>query len=145
MREDSEIKYLGALQQTNDFGGLKFHRNIRPSDVDGAVCLGLDGCIDFKGNLFIFFEGKKYGVSMPLGQEGMYNSLCDAIQNSPGKDAIWILYTHGQPNDKVVNVADSICVFYYYKGKKHLCKKSRTVQDVCNSIIDSFKKKGKRI
>lgn len=131
MRSDSEILYANRLKQAMDFGGMRYHRNIRPSDIDGVI--------DFGGNLFIFIEGKVTGTPESVGQNRMLETLADTIQEA-GKECVVIYFNHNTPTDEVVDVQNGNCYKRYYKREyKHL--ELTTVGDTIDRILQHFEAK----
>ncbi len=131
MRADSEILYTKRLKQAMDFGGLRYHRNIRPSDIDGVL--------DFGGNLFIFIEAKVIGTPESVGQNRLLENLADTIQLA-GKECVVLWFNHNTPTDEVVDVQNGSCYKRYYKSQyKHL--DFTTVGNIIDRILKHFKAK----
>jgi len=102
------IKYLERYKQLNDFTGLRYQRNITPSDIDGVI--------DFGGNAFVFLEGKLIGAPAQIGQDILFKNLCDSIVKS-GLQAIVIYYHHNEPPDKIINVSECDVFKKYWNGE----------------------------
>ena len=131
MRADSEILYANRLKQAMDFGGMRYHRNIRPSDIDGVL--------DFGGNLFIFIEAKVKGTPESVGQNRLLETLADTIQMA-GKECVELWFNHNTPTDEVVDVQNGNCYKRYYNSQyKHL--DLTTVGDIIDRILEHFKAK----
>jgi len=91
-------------QQINDFSGLIRQRNITPTDIDGVI--------DYGGKSFIYMEGKFQDAPLPTGQR----KAIEAIVRSHIKslcNCIAIVFTHSQPAEFDVNVAECVVTEIY--------------------------------
>lgn len=70
MANEPLIRNRANLAQVCDFRSLRFGK-ITPTDIDGLI--------DFGGRLWVVFELKYVGASMPRGQELAFERLCDAL------------------------------------------------------------------
>jgi len=101
----------GAIQnrerymQGRDFSGMRFPRNITPSDLDGVI--------EFSDKLFIFFEFKAEGAPMPTGQRLMLERLADTVC-AAGKVGVAMICDHNQPSDIDIACHEAIVREYRY-------------------------------
>jgi hypothetical protein len=111
---DSELKRgqigdVAKATQWRDYSGLRFERNITPTDIDGSV--------DFDGELFVMLEHKSKGAPMSYGQRLHLESITKAI-NSGGKNAACLICEHDTPTDQPINGADAKVVEYLWWGNQ---------------------------
>ena len=100
------ISHRERSRQINDFQGLRFERNITPTDIDGLV--------DFAGRLFIYFELKYGDKQIDTGQRMALEAVVDSHQ-AACRHAYAIIATHNVANPADdVDVANCIVSAYYY-------------------------------
>jgi len=114
-----KIRFPDRARQIKDYTGLKFERNITPSDIDGAM--------DFGGELFVFLEYKMTGCQMPGGQRRFLASMCDAINTS--KDAVVLVAEHNTPIGEEIDCANAAVVEFRCKWADgwHMVPESMTM------------------
>jgi len=129
------IKYRARALQVNDFSGLVRHRGITPTD--------LDGCLDYRGQAFIFMEGKFQDAPTPKGQKMFLENLCNAVLNG-GKFACAIIYTHNAPSSKDIDVASAIVKEVFWDRQWGL-ENERTVKQFITAYEKYLMKIGLKI
>lgn len=101
-------------RQLMDFSDLKVNGNITPTDIDGYI--------ELKNTLFMFYEYKYKNPTLEGGQKLAYKNLVDIINTVDGKHAVLFLCTHNVHNPETVVMGGSCIVdrFWYkhqwYKG-----------------------------
>lgn len=91
------IYNVERYKQLLDFSGLRFERNITPTDIDMFL--------DFGGKEFIVGEFKKTGNSMPYGQELALNQLLKNLSRNPRNEVLGFVAEHNTPVDQQINAA----------------------------------------
>lgn len=114
-----EIIHRNRAKQINSFTGLIRRRGITPTDIDGAI--------EYKGNLFIFLEGKHKDALMPLGQKLFLENVCNAI-TSDNKLSVAILYNHSIDSHLDVDVSECIVKKIFWYGEWKNFKEQWTVK-----------------
>lgn len=84
------IRDRDRIRQIKRFGGLRFERNIAPTDIDAFL--------EFGNELFIFIETKYGRTALPAGQRLALERLCDACASSTRK-SILLLTSHTESGD----------------------------------------------
>lgn len=84
------IRNRDFMRQIKRFHGLKFERNIAPTDIDAFL--------DFGGRLFVFIETKHGTTALPKGQRMALERLCDACQAQHRK-SILLVTSHTDGGD----------------------------------------------
>lgn len=116
-------------RQLMDFSGLKYGK-ITPTDIDGFI--------EMKNKLFVFYEFKNKAAKQPYGQQLAETNLIDALRLA-GKEAVMILCRHNQNNfEKEINAASCIVEKYYYNSKWY-DGDNRTAKQVTDSFIEYTK------
>ncbi len=99
-----KIIHRQRAAQIRDFGGLRYG-NITPTDIDGLI--------EYKDKLFIFFELKCSGVDLPYGQALAIQRICDSLN----KPSIAFVANHDTPLDQDIDTANAIVCSYYWHGR----------------------------
>jgi hypothetical protein len=135
--DESEIIYHNRIKQVLDYAGMKRHRNIRPSDIDGVY--------DYNGVAFLYIEAKKEGRDIDNGQRMLYENICKSHQKA-GHEAATIMFTHNTSPSEVINTATQSVIKIYYNGRwVDMSNKKKTVIDVVEGFEESCIKKGLKI
>lgn len=124
--ERGKIRNPKIASQLVDFSGLRFERNITPTDHDGFL--------DFGGELFIWLEYKFEGTKMPFGQQLAYERECDACRKG-GVKSLVIEAFHNTPESEQIDGAAAMVSRYYCFGQWRLPKTPITVR----AAIDKFR------
>ncbi len=129
-----EVKNENAFKQRILFRNLIRQDKITPTDIDGLI--------DYKGNAFVFIEGKKGNKDMPYGQELAYKNLIHALDGN-GKFAICILFKHNTPNNKNIVAHDKeVDSIYMYSEELEIWQwKVPDRKITVLEAIDTFEKK----
>lgn len=102
------IRHKARASQIIDYTGVRFG-NATPSDLDGAI--------ELKNKLFIFFEYKhKNAAPISTGQRIFLERLTDAL-DSAGKTAVTIIGQHSAPVEDEINAAKSKALEVRWKGE----------------------------
>lgn len=102
------IQHKPRARQLVDYSGMRFERNITPTDIDGLWTDGDDtpyavsGLVEFNGREVFIFEFKLAGAKMPQGQRVALERLTGLIEKG-GAKAYFIAAQH-----RHTNVAESI-------------------------------------
>lgn len=83
---NDKINNKDRARQLYLFEGMNLMRNIVPTDIDMFV--------EYNSRLFILAEGKYMDNVMTRAQKQAFESLCDAISNSPNHIMWLLLYRH---------------------------------------------------
>jgi hypothetical protein len=107
----SEIRNVTHLAQVLDFEGMKYERNIRPTNID-VPPVGM--FLDFAGSLFIFAE-LKYGAiedehCMEAGQLAAFEKLCDTTENG-GVKCYFLVASHNDSGERILVAKATVVVF----------------------------------
>lgn len=106
--ERGEVYNDAAFNQKMLFSGMKYERNITPTDWDLFI--------DFNGNLFIYGEGKKVPADLTIGQKKSIEHVCNS-HSAAGNIAVGFMFEHNVDSSLPVFVKDQLVVKYYWKGK----------------------------
>lgn len=104
-----KIRNRDYASQIRDFSGLRFE-NITPTDIDGHI--------DYKNKLSIWFEAKHGDAPLPYGQRLAFERICDDIQRG-GKPCIFFIATHNTSGD--IAFTDVEVREYRWHGQWHQC------------------------
>lgn len=110
------IQHRNRARQIVDFSGLKIG-TITPTDIDGLI--------EYKNKLYLFFELKLIGVSLPYGQELALTRLIDSLN----KPAILFVAEHATPANEDIAAAGCVILKYYYAKEWHEPKRVMTLHD----------------
>jgi len=101
MDNRGKIKNMARYDQSKriDFSGMRFERNITPTDVDMAL--------EFKGNEFIFGEYKLEGADFLHGQKLCMENMCLAISSDKRKRVLAFLAEHNASVDQVIDASSA--------------------------------------
>lgn len=119
-----KIEHRERAAQIRDFSGLRYG-NITPTDIDGLI--------EYKDRLFIFFELKMSGVDLPYGQALAIQRICDSLK----KPAIAFVANHNTPIGQDIDTASAVVCQYYWHGKWYESAGTITLK----TAIDGFIKK----
>ena len=101
------IRNQRLIRNFNDLTGLRFG-NLYPTDIDGFL--------EIRNKLFIFFETKHGNSQMPVGQKTALNNLVDSLHNPANeKFAYCLLISHDSDGD--IDVANGLVTKYRVNGK----------------------------
>ena len=119
------------LNQRLNYCNLRWDK-ITPTDIDGFI--------DFKNQVFVFFEIKYKDNEMPQGQELALERLVDNLLEAK-KKTILIIASH-DIDDPMEDIDVSLCQVekYRYKNKWILIENSLTLIDLINSFKNKFTK-----
>jgi len=99
--ERGAIRNRSRAKQLRDFTGLRFGK-ITPTDIDGFL--------EFNDTLFVYFEAKQVGATMPYGQKLALTRQCNAIDGTENDQhvtrmAALIVIEHDTEADQDVDYA----------------------------------------
>jgi hypothetical protein len=120
------IKYEKRIKQVLDFKGIG-NSKIHPSDIDAVL--------EFDNKYLIIFEVKYKGVSVPFGQELLFQRIVDCWQKTNG-DAFLVYCQHETETDEIVNMENTTVIETYYKGKKF--KRNENIKDYLVKLADNY-------
>ena len=120
------IKYEKRIKQVLDFRGIG-NSKIHPSDIDAVL--------EFDNKYLIIFEVKYKGVSVPFGQELLFQRIVDCWQKTNG-DAFLVYCQHETETDEIVNMENTTVIETYYKGKKF--KRNENIKDYLVKLADNY-------
>lgn len=101
------LRNAGQWAIERDYSGVRIG-SATPSDIDG--------CLEIKNRLFIFYEFKHGNGQLPTGQRVMLERIVDALTAS-GKVAAVVVGSHEQTPGNVIE-CDSVKVsLVYVQGK----------------------------
>jgi len=124
-----EIYNEEAFKQPMLFSGMKYERNITPSDWDLFI--------DFGGKLFFYGEGKKKPNELTDGQKYSIQHVCDSHEKA-GNKSIGFMYWHEIEVPYPVYVKDQTVIKWYYNKKWRLIPEDKR-PNVLN-FIDAIRK-----
>lgn len=127
----SLIKNELRSKQINDFKKLIRHRGITPTDIDGLI--------DYRGNAFLFFEGKYGDFDLPKGQRNALENISRALSKNNTMNIV-IVYNHYVDSEDSVDVGIQTVSKFFYNKKWHEPKKKLTVLDAV-ILFENFCKK----
>ena len=102
------IKNLKRYKQLLSFEGLKFERNITPTD--------LDAIIDFASKEWVLIEYKTEGNPVLRGQRIAISSLLEH-QAKSGIKALGIIATHNYPSHEIIDGAQCLVIEVWTQRK----------------------------
>lgn len=107
MDNRGKIKNMARYDQSKriDFSGMRFERNITPTDVDMAL--------EFQGNEFIFGEYKLEGADFLHGQKLCMENLCTAISRDKTKRVLAFLAEHNTSVDQVIDASSARIISWW--------------------------------
>lgn len=121
-----KIQFRGRARQIIDFSGMRFG-NITPTDIDGFF--------ERRDEIFIFYEFKYGGVSMPQGQELALKRTIDAIAASGRKAALFVCSHDVDDVEKDIDAANAKVRWYYYDGRQIMEHKDRNVKEATDAYL----------
>ena len=121
-----EIQHRERARQLRDFSGLRWH-NITPTDIDGFV--------EFRDRLFVFFEAKLKGKDVPQGQRKALERLCDIVSETGRLSAALILEHETMPVEDIDFASCPVCE-YRYNGKWNEPIKAITCKAAIDILLD---------
>lgn len=102
------------MRQLIDYSGIN-DGGMYPSDIDG--------CIEYHGRAYIFFEYKYQDSPIPGGQKLMYQRLADDLTTA-GKLACVMLCSHDVRDEKKdIDGAGAFVSAVYFRGKWHAVRR----------------------
>ena len=119
------------IRQVHNFDGITVIRGCYPSDIDGVL--------DFKGNAFIFLEGKSINAPENRGQDLLYENLCKRLELG-GARTIVIVYTVN--TDDEVDVANCLVKKKYLNGEWKGPHSILRVEEAIDKTMKFWKRKG---
>lgn len=119
--------------QVNDFSGLALPHGVTPTDLDGAI--------EIKDRLFIFFELKANGKEVPYGQKLFLERMCRAIDNTKSltslgykRRAFALIAHHNTPIGEDVKCHDAIVTAYFSCGEWHKPATNMTLRQAIDIV-----------
>lgn len=103
------ILYKNRIKQVLDFKGVG-NSKIHPSDIDAVL--------EFDDEYLILFEVKLKGVSVPYGQQRLFQAIANAWQ-IVNKEAFVVYCQHDTSTDEIVNMANTTVTSVYHNGKTY--------------------------
>lgn len=94
----SGFKNRDRAKQLISFEGMKRRGNLAPTDIDGFQ--------EYRGKLFIYFEGKVAGKNMDIGQRCAFTNICESYYKNPEHFAWVLVFEHNTPINKDVIAKD---------------------------------------
>lgn len=131
MSERGDIKNLSRYKQLFSYSGLRRHRNITPTDIDGLI--------DYNGNAFVVLEAKLINKDLDFGQKKAFENLINGLQES-GRPACCLVFRHDCKEDEIIIVDKCVVSEMYYQGKWRSDNKRTVLQ-----CIESFEKHCEKI
>jgi hypothetical protein len=120
-----QVGNIAKATQWRDYSGLRFERNITPTDIDGSV--------DFDGELFVMLEYKSKGAPLSHGQRLHLESHTNAI-NEGSKRAACLVCEHETPPDEPIDGAAARVVEYLWWGNQKWLRPSLSI-DTYSAIL----------
>ena len=114
------IHSLERYKQLIDFSGLRFERNITPTDFDAAI--------DFGSKEWVLIEYKHKGNPLSSGQRRCLESALLAHQKS-GIKALGIVANHSTEADEVIDGASCNVIEVWSNGQWRTPRVQRTVKE----------------
>lgn len=114
-----EVYNEEAFNQQMLFSGMRYERNITPSDWDFFL--------EFSGNLFIYGEGKMKPSDLTTGQKMSLEHVCDS-HNKAKNISTGFCYQHEIKAPSPVFVKDQIVLKYYWNGEWWYPEQKTTVE-----------------
>lgn len=141
--EAEQTPNIGSFHSPNrakqliDFEGMKFNKNIRPTDIDGFNGYPLSASIDFdKGNKgFVFYEVKYQDNRLDVGQALHLEALCDNLR-TPSL-ALHVFHNVRDTNQSVF-LKDCIVRNAYFQGKWTERWNGKTAYEVTKGFITAY-------
>lgn len=121
-----KIQFRDRARQIIDFSGMRFG-NITPTDIDGFF--------ERRDEIFIFYEFKYGGATMPRGQELALKRTIDAIAASGRKAALFVCSHNVDDVLKDIDAAKANVNWYYYEGKEFHESKGRNVKEATDAYL----------
>jgi hypothetical protein len=125
-----EIKYLERYKQLIDFSGLRYERNITPTDIDMFL--------DFGGKEFVIGEFKHAGAKIAYGQRLALEQLLIGMNSKNPTLGIFAIH-ESHPSD-LINAANCLVTKYWSQGSWITPERDLTVRQV----IDAWRKYGQQ-
>lgn len=118
------IRHRERARQLVDYSGMRFERNITPTDVDGlwagaydAVPVPVPGLLEFSGHHVFLFEFKLEGAPMPNGQRMALERVVGGLQRG-GDFAYAIVCEHNEHDPaRDIDAATATVVRIYHNRK----------------------------
>ena len=125
MDGSTPIRNLSRLRQPVDFGGIAYG-NMMPTDIDGLI--------EYRDRVFVFYELKLRGTPMPTGQRV---ALCNIVDNirANGKYAVLLKCEHDEyDTGSPVDAARAEVTAIYWDGRWSRVS-GRTAREVTDSYF----------
>ena len=134
MSERGKIINEDRARQLRDFTGLLWAGTITPSDIDGFIPYGFQGLVEFRNELFVFFELKYKDTNINDGQKKAYARVCDAIKDLP----CYFLIARHEIEDPSKNIIVANCEVIEFRYKKEWRKPQNkwTVKEFINKALE---------
>jgi len=129
MAERGEIRDRTIAKQVRDYRGLRWG-NVTPTDIDGFV--------EFRGEMFLFFELKHGDNDMPCGQKIAFERLVDVV--SVSKPAILIVGKHENEAQTDIKAHECEVVKYRSNNQWHYPTRKVTMKALADRFISDHQK-----
>src|ERR1035437_1220374 len=152
------INQDGYLQsKLISYEGLDLIRNITPTDIDATYdsegnIMNFAGVTEYKGNLVIYYEGKRIGQTMKYGQSTFFknqiNNLSDLNHcrdklhgkgscTNVRKYGVLIVFGYDEPHDQTIFAKDKYVIETYDSETQRWLelKKEITILNYLKNII----------
>jgi len=127
--ERGEVYNQEAFEQKMLFSGMKYERNITPSDWDFFI--------DFGGDLFFYGEGKRKPNDLTIGQRCSIEHVCNSHKKA-GNASIGFLFQHNINPPHPVFVKDQPVIKYFWEGQWKTIAEDKT--PTVSEFIDKMRK-----
>ena len=125
----SEIRNVKYLAQVMDFEGMKYERDIRPTDIDVPP---ISFFLDFGGSRFIFGELKHEPAEMEPGQKLALERLCDTVEAAGVK--CYVLFAWHKDEGERILVARAMVKMFRTNREWHIPRQPITVGEAILKI-----------
>lgn len=102
------IKHLDRYKQLISYEGLERRRKITPTDIDGMI--------DYRGNAFIFLEGKLEDKEIDYGQKLAIENIINGLSES-GRPSCCLIFRHNKKPEELIIAKECIVSDIYYQHK----------------------------
>lgn len=110
--ERGKVRNVALATQYRDYSGLRFERNITPTDIDGSL--------DFGGKLFVLLEYKAKGAPMSEGQRMHLESHAKAINEGSKKAAVLVCEHETKPGEPIDGAAARVVEYIWWGNQSWL-------------------------
>jgi hypothetical protein len=112
--------------QLKDYSGLRFAK-MTPMDLDGVM--------EFRERLFVFFEYKGEGAPLQFGQKRCIEAIVNAIQ-SEEKTAVCIVANHNGHISEDIDCANVLVRSFFYDRRWRQPRFDVTVREVVQAFCE---------